>query len=57
MKKAPNKYIGMRVTPTEMMKLQVLMQLFQRNTVSDMFRFLIANGEKILSANNSVELK
>ena len=57
MTKTQNKTIALIATPQEQAKLQYLMQLYQRNTVSDMLRFLIANGEKILTANTAVGVK
>ena len=57
MKTDKNKTIALIATPAEQAKLEVLMSLYQRNTISDMLRFLIANGEKILAANNAVAIK
>ena len=49
--KASKRYVGMFLLPAEIAKLEALMVLFQRRTKTDMLRFLINNGEKILSAN------
>lgn len=49
MKQTKKKIIAILATPEEQAKLQRLMCLYERNTQSDMLRFLIANGEKILS--------
>lgn len=54
MKKTQKKIIALLATPEEQAKLQRLMWIYDRNTQSDMLRFLIANGEKILSKNNPI---
>lgn len=51
------KKICLVATREELQKFNNLKRLFQRRTDSDMMRFLINNGEKILSANTAVDVK
>ena len=41
-------WIGLKATRKEREKLNLLKEIFQRRSNSDMLRFLINNGEKIL---------
>ena len=47
--------IGVHVTNQEFEKVEQLKVLFGRRTNSDLLRFLIANGEKILGAIVSID--
>ena len=46
-------WVGLKATPAERQKLKRLKQMAQRRSNSDMLRFLINNGEKILSERNT----
>lgn len=51
------KKICLVATREELQKFNSLKRIFQRRTDSDMLRFLINNGEKILSVNTPVDVK
>ena len=50
-------WIGIKATRKERDKLNSLKEVFQRRSNSDMLRFLINNGEKILPGAVAVETK
>ena len=47
--------IGIHATDKEMEQVKRLKGIFNRKSNSDLLRFLIAEGEKILQANVSIE--
>ena len=48
--------IAIHATDEEVAKIQQLKVLFQRRTNSDLLRYLIDNGQKILTANVSIDI-
>ena len=46
--KAKKTHVAVYMTDAEIAKLERLMLVFERHTRSDMIRFLVLNGEKIL---------